>query len=546
MMRTLAASLVVILGCSSGSQQDDPPPVLEVTSPARGTFADSETVTVSGRVTDNGPVRVTVAGQEVMPAKDGTFTATVQVGSGIEIIETHAIDSTGHDVRDVRAVLAGTLGPTDGTQAASVGARAGVGALRAVGTAIATGAKAVDYTAAAQAANPIYDNGGCLGATINITSINLSNVGVSLVPKAGALSTDVVIDNLVVKLSAKFKVACIGGSTTITLRASKTKIHGDLAARISSEKLVTSLPTTTVAFEGFSLDIGGVPGAIEDLLRSQARDGVSKVLASTIRSKVPPLADRAIAGLIAKPVNAELLGRDTTITIAPSDVKITPTELFVGVSSKLRVAGGEGGTFLTTPTSLSAAGMGDTQGLGVALDDDIINQLFAGLWAADALEQSVSTDTIPALGIFLDDDAREMAISLALPPTVSTETGELVLAIGDMMVDVRDSAGAEVHRIALSLTTTLAAEPSQAGKILLTVGSPTVYAQVLSNSDVVEKPLTDEEVEALVTAAWGLVGVKADDALGKLPMPTIAGIQLGAPRLEAGDNFVFAEMSVSQ
>jgi hypothetical protein len=163
MMRVLAASfLLTVMGCSS---EPDTPPTLEVTSPERGTFADAETVTVTGRASDaDGPVKVTVAGVEVTPAKDGTFSADVPLAPGIALIETHAIDVQGNDVRDVRAVLAGSLAPTDGTSAGHVGARAGVTALRAIGNAVGTAAKAVDYTAAAQALNPVYDNGGCLGA----------------------------------------------------------------------------------------------------------------------------------------------------------------------------------------------------------------------------------------------------------------------------------------------------------------------------------------------------------------------------------------------
>jgi hypothetical protein len=545
MMRAIAASLLIVIGCSSGEETLDPAPVLEVTSPSRGTFADSDTVTVTGRVTDNGPVRVTVAGSEVAVGQDGTFSTTIQVGSGVEIIETHATDSAGQTVRDVRAVLAGSLGPTDGTMAGEVGARAGVSALRAVGNAVAAGAKQVDFTAAAQAMNPVYDNGGCLGATINITSIKLSNIGVALTPKANALATGVVIDNLDVRLSARFKVACISGSTTITLRASKTRINGDLGLRVASNKLQTSLPTTTVAFEGFSIDIGGVPGAIEDLLRGQARDGVSKALAAAIRSNVPPIADQQLAGLVANPVSTEILGRPATISVVPSAVSISPTELFVGLSTKVKVTGGEGGTFLTTPTTLSA-GMSSSQGLGVALDDDIVNQLFAGLWSADAMEQQISIDSIPALGALLDDDGRTLDIKLSLPPTVSTDTGELVLAIGDMIVSVKDETGADVQRMAISIKTTLAAEPSQSGKILLTVGSPTVYAQVLAQSDAVDRPLTDSQVEALVTGVWGLIGVQADNALSALPMPTIAGITFGAPTIEAGNGFVLADMPIGQ
>jgi hypothetical protein len=546
MMRVIAASLLVLtVACSSGgSDEPDPAPVLEVTSPARGTFADSETVTVAGRVTDNGSVRVTIGGTEVTPAKDGTFSATVPVTEGVAIIETHAIDGAGNDVRDVRAVLAGTMAPSDGTAVGMVGARAGITALRKVGEAVATQANNIDFNAAALAMNPVYEDSGCLGAKINITNVALGDMTVALAPKTSALSTDVAIPNIVVKLSASFKVACIGGSTTITVRSSKARIHGDLSARISSGKIVTSLPGATVALDGFSIDVGGVPGAIESLLKGQARDAVEKLLTNQIKAKVPPMADKALAGLIAKPITTELLGKDTTFSVAPDSVSITSTELFVGLAMKVKVAGGEGGTFMTTDANLTTSTMNATQGLGVALDDDVLNQLFAGLWAADALDQSIAIDSIPALGALLDDDSRTMDIKLSLPPTVSTDTGELVLALGDMMLTVRDEAGAEVHSIAVSISTTLAAEPSQSGKILLTVGAPKVYAQVLANSDAVEDPLEAALIEAIVTGAWGLVEVKADEALSNLPMPTIAGIQLGAPTIEAATGFVLADIPV--
>jgi hypothetical protein len=543
-MRDLAAILLLTaIGCSSAGT--DTPPTLEVTSPARGTFAESDTVTVTGRATDGeGSVKVTVGGVEVTPAKDGSFSVDVPVAPGIALIETHAIDSGGNDVRDVRAVLAGTLAPSDGSSPGQVGARAGVTALRAVGNAIGAAAKQVDYTAAGQALNPVYDNSGCLGAKINISSITLTDVQVGLVPQAGILATDVTIDNLDVRLSANFKVACIGGSTSITVRANRTKIHGDLAARIANNAIVTSLPGASVSFEGFSVDVGGVPGAIESLLRDEARKGVERALTGAIKSKVPPIADKALAGLIAKPINTRLFGADTTITIAPTTISITPAELFVAVDSKLKMTGGEGGTFLTTAASLTPATMSASQGLGIAIDDDIINQLFASVWATGELERSISIAEIPALGSVLDDDARTVDLELALPPTATTDTGQLVLALGDLMLTVRDDAGAEVQSIALSITTAIAAGPTQTGALRLTVGAPTVYAQVLAQSDAVDVPLTDSEVEALVTAAWSLISVKADDALSNLSMPTLGGVQLGAPALSATTGFVIADISV--
>lgn len=547
MMRAIAAALLLTIGCSSGGEDgDDKPPVLEVTSPARGTLADGEMVTVTGHVDDESwaSVKVTVNGTEVPTAVDGTFTTNVPVMDGIGIIETHAVDIHGHDVRDVRAVLAGALAPTDGTAPGKLGARAGVTALRAIGNAVATQAKMINFTAAAQSLNPVYNNDGCLGAKIDITSIDLDDLGAALAPKTNLLSTDVTITNLDVRLHANFKVACIGGSTTITLKATKAKIHGDLGAAISAGKIKTSLPNADVTFEGFTIDVGGVPGAIENLLKDQARDGVSKALASAIKSKVPSFADQTLSGLVAKPLSTTILGADTTISVTPTKISLSTDELFVGLDTTLSVAGGEGGTALTTPTTVSPSSMSSTQGLGVALDDDIANQLFSGLWAADAFDLSLGLDAIPALGALLDDDARTIDVKLALPPTVSTASGELELALGDAMLSVKDEFGNEVYSIALSLRTTLEAEPSQSGKILLTVGSPTVFAQVVAQGPMVDEPLTDSQIEAIVTGAWGLVSVKADDALSNLPMPSIAGVQLGAPTIEAGEGFVLADIPV--
>lgn len=544
MMRAIGvvAFLAGVVGCSAAGGSDDLPPTLEITSPERGTVSEGDQVTVTGRVQDDGKVvSVTVNGTEVIPSADGSFTTTVVVGHGIEVIETHALDAAGHDVRDVRAVLAGTLAPSDGTVAAPIGARIGPDAFRSIGGAIATTTEALDFTAIAQGLNPVYNNTGCLGAKIDITSVALSNIGIDLVPGAGKLGTGVAIDDVVVKLHANFKVACIGGSTNITVRSTRARINGDLAVSSAGGELTTSLPAVTVALDGFSVDVGGVPGAIESLLKGEARKAAEKALTSMIRDQVPPLANDAMAGLIAKPYTAAILGHDTRVTITPSEVTLTPDGLFVAVDTKLAVTGGEGGVFASAAAPLSASLM-PSNGLGVAIADDALNQLFSGLWAAGALEQTVSIDSVGVLAALLDDDARSLAIHASLPPTVTSDATRLELAVGDLIVSVRDANDAEIQRLALSLSTTLAAGPTQLGKITLTVGAPVIKAQVLAQSDVVDRPLTDEQVEGIVTGAWGVVGGLADEALTNVPMPSVAGVTLGAPSVAGAGGYVVADV----
>lgn len=543
-MRTSLIALALgLVGCSAAEQGDgdNPPPTLEITSPARGTMSDAGSIRVTGVVTDDGPVQVTVNGQAVSPAADGSFEATVALTEGIALVETHAIDTAGNDVRDVRAVLVGALAPSDGTLAAPIAARAGTSAIGAVATALGTAANAIDFNAVVKAMNPVFSDTGCLGAVVNVTNVSLGNIGVGLTPGAGKLGTAVTINNVVVTANANFRVACVGGSTTVTLRATRARINGDLGVRVAAGKLATSLPSPTIALDGFSFDIGGVPGALESLFRNQVRNAVENALANAIRDRVPPLADQALAGLLAKPFALDVLGRPTRLTVAPAAVDLSAAGLFVAVDTKVLVEGGEGGTFVTAPASASP-GMMDSGNLGVALADDLVNQLFAGLWAAGALDMQLGIDAVGPLAVILDDDVATLDIKLALPPTVSTSTGDLALAVGDLLVIGRDSSGTEVQSVALSLRTSLSAAPTSGNTIALAVGTPTIKAQVLVQTEVVDFPLTDDKVEGLVTGVWGAIGGLADEALANLPLPSLAGVQLGAPTIAGRDHFVLADV----
>ncbi|MDB4961222.1 MAG: hypothetical protein JWP01_1221 [Myxococcales bacterium] len=547
MMRAIvvASLLSGLIGCSADMSSSEPP-VLEVTSPTRGTTMEGDQVTVTGTVQDDHKgVRVTVNGTTVTPSADGSFTATVPARAGIEIIETHAIDSDGNDVRDVRAVLAGHLEATDGTIASPVGARVSAAALTTVGNLIGSTVEKVDFTAAAQAMNPVYNNTGCLGAKIDITTISIANIDVGMVPTTGAITTAVAIDDVTVKMHANFKVACIGGSTNITVRTTKARINGALGLAVTGGKLTSSLPNATVALDGFTVDIGGVPGAIESLLKGEARKAAEKALTNLVKDKVPTFANTALEGLVAKPYTAGILGHDTRVMVTPKELVLSSEGLYVAVDTKLAVAGGEGGMFVSNPAPMSASLMTSTSGLGVAIANDAVNQLFSGLWAAGAMEQTLPIESVGVVASLLDDDAKTVGIELMLPPTVSSAGSALTLSVGDMIVTVKDASGVEIQKLALSLSTTLAASPTQTGAVTLAVGTPTLYAQVLAQTDAVDRPLTSEQVEGIITGVWGVVGGQADSALANLPMPTISGVTLGAPSVEGRDGFVFAEIPLS-
>ncbi len=536
---TLASTVVSTLVACSSSAGDDQAPTLEITSPERGTTADTHDITVTGRVTDDGPVTVNVNGVDAPVNADGTFSVNLTVDDGITLLETHALDKAGNDARDVRAVLAGDLSPTDGATAAPIGAHVGAGGFQKVGTALGAYAQSMDWNALAQGMNPVYSSSGCNSATIDITSLTVGAVRVNLTPKADAVTANVAIDNVDVKFHVKFKAVCIGGSTNAEVRSSTAHVDGDLALGVDNGALAASLPSSTVQLDGFSLDISGVPGAIESLVKGKVREAAEKAINNAIKSQIPPMASDALGGLLAQPVQTTILDRDTAFTITPADVSITDQGMIAAVDTKILVTGGEGGMYVSSPTSLSNMTWSDD--LGVAVADDVLNQLLSGLWASGATTLDLSLDG-PAgiLAAVLDPDARQVSLDLLLPPVVRANNGNLELAIGDAILSVQDGTGAEVQRFALSLTTSLTAMPTASGNLSVTVGEPNVKAQVLMEQD--PGITTSDKLEGIVNGAWGLVGGLVSDALGNLPLPSVAGISLGAPSIAGQDGFLVLDV----
>jgi hypothetical protein len=227
-------------------------------------------------------------------------------------------------------------------------------------------------------------------------------------------------------------------------------------------------------------------------------------------------------------------------------VNLSADGLFFAVDTKVAVTGGEGGMYVSSPSPMSASLMQST-GVGVAIADDLVNQLFSGLWAAGAIDQTVDIKgQLAVLGALLDDDAASLGISLALPPTVTGDGTDLALTIGDLMLSVKDASGGEIQKIALSVKTTLSAGPTPSGAMTLTIGQPTLYAQIIAQSDVVDRPLTSEQFEGIVGGAWGLIGGQADSALSSLSLPSVGGMQLGTPSLEGRAGYVFADIPLAQ
>lgn len=529
-------ALVPLLGACAGG--DDTAPELVVTSPVRGSIADGTTVTVTGQVRDDGgTVRVTVAGVEAPVAADGSFAATVEVGAGIDVIETLATDAAGNQTRDVRAVLAGELVPVATPVGDALAARVGPAALHTVGEIVGDTVDGMDLAATARALNPIYSTGGsCLGVDVSFLDLQKSDVAVSLAPVPGALATGVRIDDVVIDLRADYKLACLGGSSHVTVRADQVRVTGDLGLGVTGGDLHAAIAGLSVQIDNLDVDASGVPDAVFDLFSGTIERKVEEAIEGAIADAVPGLVEATLADLTSRAFVVPALGRDVSVQVRPTTVTIDAGGAFVALDGTLGVAGGDGAVYLASPARASAGMMGADGGFGVALADDTLNQAFAGMWASGALDLGVDLERGHPLQLVLGDRARRVDVAMALPPTVTVgPEGGLRVMIGDAILHLRDADGVEVATIALSLATTLDAEPGD--RIRLALGAPEVFAQVLTQA--ADQPLfTGPQLEDLVGTLFGLMGPMIDDVIGAVPMPTIAGATVANPGVSSRDGFV--------
>lgn len=493
----------------------DVEPTLEIETPTRGTFVDDGTVIVRGRVRDDGIVKVRVNQTQVAVDPDGSFATTLSLPRGLAILETHAIDATGHDVRDVRAVLVGPFA-TAGGPAAWIGARLGRRGVAAFGKALAVTAKAIDWKRAAQALNPIYDDPGCLGARVDIAEVTVGNIEIALAPKDNAIETIVRVDKVEVKLDVNYQVACFAGSSSMSVRT-RARVQTEIAARVGAGQIRTAFRKPDVSLDDFQLEMR-VPGPIASVLRKVTRPAVEVALAQLIQTRLAPIVDSQLTMLLARPALPQVLGRDLDLVVAPTAIEITPRGILMTADSTLTVNGSRNARYVATR---GTGTLGDGEAVGFA-SAGAANQLLSGLWAAHAFDRTLPRDKLGPLAMLLDERVATVELAIALPPTIHVDPA-LELAIGDLLITARDAAGAEVQRFAVSLRTGLAIKPGAK----LGTTEPTVYAQLLAQNGSLARPLDAAGIEGIVRGVWSLVAGNIDEALGEIWIPGLAeGVEL--------------------
>ena len=541
--------LATAAGCADSTPEDSVPadvvaPGLTITSPARGTIAGAvSTVTVTGTATDEmGIASVTVNGVPAAIAADGSFTATIDVYPGTNLLRTVAYDSTGNTATDTRATMAGTMQPNSMPLPDSVLATLSTDTFGAIGDVTGNYVETADLATMAAASNPVIDKGNgpdCLYVQANLNTFLLSNADIQLAPAPGGLWLTADLSDVYVELDGHYAVACIDGNDDVFMSADGVSITGFLSTAVENKEFALTLQNADVQFDNLEIDATGFPGAILDIVDFFA--SFENILSGMIVDQVVPMVDDALAGL-SQTKSTTVMGKQIDFKVSPSIINFDATGATVQLDTTINVVGDEAGPGFIYTTN-QVPNLDHSQGFSIGLSDDIPNQLLAGFWAAGGLTQTLdlTTGDYGAIGALYDT----IEISALLPPTVDAHgDGGMLLTIGDLTATFY-LGGEVVTKIAVNGTVDVGAGVD-AGAMNLSLGAPAIDVDILDEGVSGTNALSAEAFEELISfAADRLVGASGS-LLGAVPLPSVGGLQFQGVGVGGVNGYLLVEGQLGQ
>lgn len=552
----LAAATTLSLGCSGNLMETpprgiegDPLPVEEddgvaprvtLFEPEPGSFLNGDTLRIAGRVEDDSSVTLVIDGEDVPLSPDGSFDVTRTVAPGA------------YRVRAVATDAAGRRGSA--FSSAMVGDRAAPGEMVPDAVALGMDAATLDLVAQAAADHLVTQDlgAGLVGRVasdwwgkLDVTYVAWSNVTASLGPGEGTIHATVGIHDVAVGL--KFDPPVLP-STHGTLRVETLQVDAVLSVGASGGRPVVSVLDSWVGVHGFSYDIDGVPGAVEQLAEGKVKGMVQDQLESAVDTMLPRFVQDALAGL---PMEGEIEVLDAPLWVggAISELVVEPAGVYaavdLGVEALEPLAGRESVGFLYVDGARPARRDAPLT-IDVALDT--VNAATFAAWSAGLLERaladSMGSAPVPAglVGFLAPSLGRRVPAGAALEITTRVELPPVVLPRGDgLEVSVADvrmgfSAGGEVLLVlSVGLSTTITARVDEiTGAVEPEIGEIRVRADAITAPDDVVAP------ERLDTAIEGLVRDRMAGLLdvGGLEVPSVLGLRLVGEQVAVRDGYL--------
>ena len=527
-------------------QVDASAPRIDIQSPLRGTWTENSQLDLLFRVTDDaGLARVTFDGdREVDPGLGPDFALNgLPLVSGLNILRLEAFDVPGNFAKEHVAVLQGPLQDADARIPGALRLHIGTAGLDSLEQVALRLLREQDLTALLP--NPLFE-GGPFRAEINdITYVDPPIL--ELTPGNGVLSLRLRLEQLVITMGLQ-----IGENEVyqISAGAGAVEITAEITPRVRDGELIIPLDDLEVVFTDLQLRPGDVPRFDENPEEGQSLiEEVAGVAMRVVAEQyIPDLLD-SLLGRIDEPIDLDVLGAQLQIQFVPDVIVVSPR----GLSFRLDA----GVVFIGEPppgpslpgyvgTRQPWDGVPDTDAIGIAVDDDLLNLIMFQIWRTGVLLPRLDGDSdlggqvalaTNLLGNLVrrahpnlpQDTPIALETSLPLPPVAkiskANDAVALTIGIGDVSVAiVTDDAQPRTlvnGAASLQLFSALGVEQNpETGAITLDL----MVNESVGLFDVLDEALrgaAENEMEGQVNNLLGIAGNVLPVLLGNIEIPAI-------------------------
>lgn len=526
-----AVVALAVIGCADNAYDPNAPaidpnaPRVHITSPERGTIAgEAQLMLVRGTVSDDSGkiASVTVNDMPADVAADGTFTASVPVKPGTNLLHAIAKDEQGNKGEESRAVVTGPMATLARQIPDSITATLSAQTFDAIGRGAAGFIKSGDIMNTIAPMNPVAHAGDdqgpdCLYGQAHITSFAVSDATILLAPQIGGIQLSAELDAPNIGMHLQWAVACADGSRDITISASKVLITGTLQVGIVGRNFDIKLVNPQVQIQGFNLQLGGIPQDIIDMLRLNTAMG--PILGFAVEKLVVPMLNKSLAGLNeTKTMN--VLGTMVDIDVKPSQIRFTRDGGMVMLNTTMR-ARDDRGSFVYVSNTVPTMDM--SQGFQLAVADDAANQMLTSMWSAKGLDKTLElkNGSYGTIGTLYDS----VSLETKVPPFIDASGDKLVLTVGDMLAQFK-LGNAVTTAVAINAQVELQVVKGNDGNLRFDVGTPTVYVDILDEQIEGANQLSNAELEAIVSFALSRIVAVGSGSVGAIPLPSIGGVSV--------------------
>jgi hypothetical protein len=369
----------------------------------------------------------------------------------------------------------------------------------------------------------------CLYGHVSIDDVRMQGVKIALTPTNGGISFAAEITGLDVPGHANYAVACVDGSSQLRVTASRIVVGGTLLVSPNGTNgFTTDLVDQNVVLEGFNLSASGIPGTIIDMIDMDS--AIQSIVPFVAKLGMEPMLNQAL-GAMAGPKQLDVLGKQLTVQVAPSDILFDNDGALIGLDMAMLIGGAEKAKYVFTENGSPA--IDSSQGFTIGLADDLANQMIAQAHALGLLKLSM-----PASGATFDSTDIEMS----LPPMISADPsdGKLRVVLGDMLVTFVDH-GTPIGKAALNATIDLAIEPAANGyAVALKLGKPNISVNVIGDNNT---RMGDEDLEKATQFCLDAQIANISKLLVNIPIPSVAGLQMKNLSVGSDAGFVMVKGS---